>query len=251
MATWIMHMRVADRAAEKYPMLDRRAFCVGNIAPDCNVENETWDSFTPPRQVTHWMSAERKTVSDGDVFLTEYVLARRDRIRSREEYSFLLGYYSHLLTDGAYQLFIRNRERVDAVWRRIRADENLSRRAEGFDETWNSVKKIFSREEREAEIDCFDAEYLASNPGSSYLTVILPLREFPDYMDYLPENCIVRKIGVMGYLPSASPDVSPVVVTRDEYGRFADSTVGLIAAKFESYGLCRGESLLKIPADVL
>lgn len=49
--------------------MDRRGFCVGNIAPDCNVENEDWTEFTPSREVTHWMSAERKKHRIATVFL--------------------------------------------------------------------------------------------------------------------------------------------------------------------------------------
>ena len=45
MATWITHLMIADGVLERIPNLDRHGFCVGNIAPDCNVENEDLDSF--------------------------------------------------------------------------------------------------------------------------------------------------------------------------------------------------------------
>lgn len=40
MATWVTHLMIADQVMEAAAGLDRRGFCVGNIAPDCNVENE-------------------------------------------------------------------------------------------------------------------------------------------------------------------------------------------------------------------
>lgn len=58
MATWITHLMVADSVLQKLPWLDRRGFCVGNIAPDCNVENEDWTAFTPSREITHWTVKE-------------------------------------------------------------------------------------------------------------------------------------------------------------------------------------------------
>ena len=58
MATWITHLMIADGVLERIPNLDRHGFCVGNIAPDCNVENEDWTAFTPSREVTHWMQKE-------------------------------------------------------------------------------------------------------------------------------------------------------------------------------------------------
>ncbi|HKL98613.1 MAG TPA: hypothetical protein VJZ06_01740 [Mobilitalea sp.] len=68
MASWVTHLMIADNVMKQCPELDRCGFCVGNIAPDCNVENEDWTSFTPPREVNHWMSKERKVASDCDTF---------------------------------------------------------------------------------------------------------------------------------------------------------------------------------------
>ena len=91
---------VADKVLSSIQNLKRKEFCVGNIAPDCNVENEDWTQFTPSREVTHWMSASRKTAADSDKFFEEYVEKRREDISSDEELSFLYGYYSHLVTDA-------------------------------------------------------------------------------------------------------------------------------------------------------
>lgn len=201
MASWITHLMIADRVMEQYPKLDRRGFCVGNIAPDCNVENEDWTSFTPSKKITHWMSAETKVASDCEAFYKEYIVERKDSIQSNEQYSFLLGYYAHLIIDAAYQCFIRDENRVAAAWSRIDADEALRKRAEGYLHDWDSVKMLIPRKQRLAEIYSMEAEYLRDHPESGYLTELLPLKEFSDYIDYLPHGCITRKIHVMGYLP--------------------------------------------------
>ncbi|MBR3474293.1 MAG: hypothetical protein IKH34_04420 [Oscillospiraceae bacterium] len=57
MAQWVSHCIVADRVLARLPRLDRHAFCVGNLAPDCNLPNEDWSSFTPSREITHRMRA--------------------------------------------------------------------------------------------------------------------------------------------------------------------------------------------------
>ena len=119
MASWVTHLMIADGVLAQLPGLDRRGFCVGNIAPDCNVENADWTAFTPSREVTHWMKGERKKASDCEAFSKKYISDRRDEIRTAEEWAFLLGYYAHLLTDAAFQAFLRDEERVKAVWRRI------------------------------------------------------------------------------------------------------------------------------------
>ena len=45
MAEWVSHLIVADRVWEILPWLKRHEFCVGNIAPDCNIPNEDCASF--------------------------------------------------------------------------------------------------------------------------------------------------------------------------------------------------------------
>lgn len=233
MATWVTHLMVADKVLEEMPELDRRGFCVGNIAPDCNVENEDWTSYTPPREVTHWMRGERKSLADCDAFCNTYILERKGQICSREQYAFLLGYYAHLLTDAAFQAMIRNEKRVRDLWTRIKSDACLAEKAHGYPEDFDTVKAIIPKEERLREINAVEAEYLREHPDSGYFTEILPLKEFPDYIDYLPPGCIVRKIGVMGYMPEGQEDgYTPVVISREEYRAFVEDTTALVIGKF-------------------
>lgn len=236
MATWITHLMIADMVMKELSDLDRLGFCVGNIAPDCNVENKDWTIFTPSREITHWMSKERKIVSDCDVFLEEYIVKRKNEILSREHYSFLLGYYIHLIADAAFQAFICDDERVKETWKRIKADENLRVQAKGYSEDWDSVKKLISTRERIHEIYCMEAEYLLDNPTSGYLTEIMPLKSFPDYIDYLPSGCIVRKIGVMGYLPSVNKNlINPISISREELSSFVENTTLLAVKKLKEF----------------
>ena len=93
MATWVTHLMIADAVLKQLPQIHRRGFCVGNIAPDCNVENADWSAFTPSRTVTHWMQSERKSAADCEAFYSECIAKRADQIDSEEEYTFLLGYY--------------------------------------------------------------------------------------------------------------------------------------------------------------
>src|SRR5690554_5733813 len=238
MATWVTHLMIADIVMKQCNELDRHGFCVGNIATDCNVENEDWTSFTPSREVTHWMSKERKVASDCDSFCKEYILKRKSEIQSQEQYSFLLGYYVHLITDAAFQWFIRDDKRVKDTWTRINADDILRERAKGYSEDWDSVKKLISKKERMHEINSFEAEYLRDNPTSGYLTEILTLIEFPDYIDYLPHGCIVRKIGVMGFLPELDENLTePIAMSREEFKSFVDNTTMLVMSKLREKNL--------------
>lgn len=185
MATWVTHLMIADRVLEAVPQLERRHFCVGNIAPDCNVENEDWTQFVPPRKITHWMSADRKAAADCERFYREYIESRKDAA-TEQELSFLLGYYAHLIADAEFQRYIRDAERVAQSWERIKKHPALSSGIKGMPEDWDSVKKLIDKSERMKDIHAIEAEYLEAHPNSGYLTEIMGLTSFPDYMDYLP-----------------------------------------------------------------
>ena len=238
MASWVTHLIIADLVMKQCPELERHGFCVGNIAPDCNVENEDWTSFTPPREVTHWMSGERKVASDCDSFCKEYIHKYKNNIQSQEQYSFLLGYYVHLITDAAFQWYIRDEKRVKDTWRRINADEDLRVRAMAYPKDWDSVKILIPNNERMHEIYAMEAEYLRDHPTSGYLTEILTLKEFPDYIDYLPHGCIVRKIDIMGYVPELDEHlIDPIGMSRDEFTFFIDATTSLVVSKLREMNL--------------
>ena len=238
MASWVTHLMIADGVSKRLPSLDRRGFCVGNIAPDCNVENEDWTEFSPSRKVTHWIQGERKKAADCDAFCEEYIMKRRGDITSDEHYAFLLGYYAHLITDAAFQAMTRSEDRVKAAWSRVQADAELCKASAGMEETWDSIKKLISKRDRMREIYSMEAEYLRDHPDSGYLTEILPLKEFPDYIDYLPKGSIVRKIGVMGYLPRLDESMKKyIAISRAEYAAFVSDTIQLVIKQFADRNL--------------
>ena len=233
MATWVTHLMIADSILQHFPNLDRRGFCVGNIAPDCNVENEDWTAFTPSREVTHWMQGERKKATDCDAFYEEYIAKRRDHIQTAEEYAFLMGYYAHLITDAAFQKMIRDEDRVKAVWKRINENENLREQSVGMEETWDNAKKLIPKRVWTGHIYSLEAEYLNAHPDSGYMTEILPLKAFPDYIDYLPEGAIARKIGVIGYLPEINEGLGEwIAISREEYEAYIQETTQTILKRF-------------------
>ena len=71
MASWMVHLRSAERLYENIGDLDKTAFILGNIAPDSGVPNEDWTVFTPPGTVTHFRTdPSRRTFIDVDKFLS-------------------------------------------------------------------------------------------------------------------------------------------------------------------------------------
>jgi len=215
-------MMIADRVLGEVPGLDRRGFCVGSIAPDCNIENEDWTAFTPPREVTHWMSGVWKTDVDCERFWQHCIQGKA--FGSEEERSFFLGYYAHLVADAGFQVFARDEERVRAMIARIMARPEMAEKMAGLPADFESVKRAFGKRQRMRDVAAIEYEYLAENPGSGYLTVLRGLTDFPEYVEYLPEGAIVRKIGVMAGLPEPVEDAEFVFFTREEYADFVERT---------------------------
>lgn len=235
MASWVTHLIIADRVFEKVSGLCRHEFCVGNIAPDCNVENEDWTQFTPSREVTHWMTGGRKKVSDCDRFYEEYIEKRKQKISLIQEKSFLLGYYAHLITDAELQRYMRDDKRVEAVWDRIKNHPELREKAKGMQENWDSVKVLINRKELMKDIYSIENEYLEKHPDSGYLTEIIGLKSFPDYIDYLPNGAIVRKINIMGYIPQKEMGEYPYMgISREEYTLFLNQATELVIEAINS-----------------
>lgn len=101
MASWMVHLRIADRLLTEISGLSETEFIVGNIAPDSGVPNEDWSAYVPDKEVSHF---KRKKPGGGKsidtaAFTRKYFTAEQQRVYSRKQYSFYLGYLVHLLTD--------------------------------------------------------------------------------------------------------------------------------------------------------
>ena len=100
MASWMVHLRVADKLLDRIEGLDKTFFVVGNIAPDSGVPNEDWSSFTPSGDVTHFKGkgTDKRNI-DIDRYVDEYFSKDMIKNYSAKEFSFFWGYLTHLLTD--------------------------------------------------------------------------------------------------------------------------------------------------------
>lgn len=247
MASWVTHLMIADRLLQKVNELDSHSFCVGNIAPDCNIESDDWKTFTPPREVTHFMSGKHKTLDDCDRFFNLEVMPRLNA--KKAELSFFLGYYTHLVADAAFQTMIRDEVRVKAAWQRVLSNEHLYLLAKDMPQSFKSIKQLIPHEMLFHGISRLEAEYLRNNPNSGYLTEILPLESFPEYLDMLPKGAIVRKVKVMGTLPDDSVgEYDFVSLSREEYFGFVDSAAELSRMGIEKAFKLREQELnLRLP----
>ncbi|MBQ8813284.1 MAG: zinc dependent phospholipase C family protein [Lachnospiraceae bacterium] len=101
MASWMVHLRVADALLDKFNGLTETAFVVGNIAPDSGVPTPDGRAYVPDKNTSHFKRPDKtgKTEISPEAFADQYFTKEMRAGYNRKQYSFYLGYYVHLLTD--------------------------------------------------------------------------------------------------------------------------------------------------------
>ncbi|KUO63914.1 MAG: hypothetical protein APF84_15535 [Gracilibacter sp. BRH_c7a] len=101
MASWLTHLRVAEKIKQKVPEIDFSYLMIGSIAPDSGVPDESQRNYTPSKEVTHCSYQKDNSIADMDesVFFDNYLVPEKIMARSDSTRSFLWGYYFHLMTD--------------------------------------------------------------------------------------------------------------------------------------------------------
>lgn len=173
MATWGLHLRMAEELLKKGYDLDEGMFAVGNIGPDCGKPNEDWSAFDPPSHVSHWsIPGKGKGTIQAEKFYQAHLT---QPIEDHKEKSFLIGYYVHLLTDLAFIRLFRKKRDNDPLYAPLSEDGKF---------IW-TIKE-----------DWYDLDHLwfRDNPESLYHRVFQEIKDVPHYLDYYPEDAIIRQV---------------------------------------------------------
>lgn len=120
MASWMVHLRIADSLLDSLPQLSDVDFVVGNIAPDSGVPNEDWSAFTPSAVVSHFKLDDTVPKSIHIPLFVERYFTPEQRARyTPAQNSFFAGYLSHLLTDQLWSAQVVNalKGRFPDQWR--------------------------------------------------------------------------------------------------------------------------------------
>lgn len=97
MATWMVHLRIADKLLDIFPGISPVEFIVGNVAPDSGLPDETDSGFSPPTAVSHFRTGVQK--ANPEAFAEKYFRADQRQAYTGRQFGFYLGYLCHLITD--------------------------------------------------------------------------------------------------------------------------------------------------------
>jgi hypothetical protein len=101
MASWLTHLRIAEKIKQRIDEIDFPYLAMGSIAPDSGMPDESRMSYTPSKETTHYTYKGGDGISDIDdaAFFNKYLIPEKIMTRSDSTRSFLWGYYFHLISD--------------------------------------------------------------------------------------------------------------------------------------------------------
>ncbi|MGB7340965.1 MAG: zinc dependent phospholipase C family protein [Phototrophicaceae bacterium] len=168
MATWIAHLRLSDNMLNYGFDLQPQAFFVGSIAPDASLLQG--DEWQPSKSVTHFRDENGRLQPEDfyDVYL-------RDKTYDANTYSFLIGYYTHLLADVEW---------IGNVWRPLKHDHpDIAQRME--------TDPDFAYEFKRYNYFGHDFLYLDANPNYPAWQMVKDFNTVTTSLDFLPDNLLM------------------------------------------------------------
>ena len=161
MATWIVHLRIAERFLDRMTQKAGDDFLIGSVAPDCGWgKKDSFSGFEPPAEITHWTKSGKKNEINAVEFLQKYV----NKDEMWDEGAFYTGYLVHLLTDIYWGQNICNPTRVKY---KAEYEENPEFLLE-IKKDWNAL----------------DFEYLKDNPDFRTFERFCEIEDINDFLPY-------------------------------------------------------------------
>lgn len=219
MASWMIHLRIADTLLKQIPNLSKEEFIMGNIAPDSGVPNEDWSKFTPSTTVSHFRTdngAGKKKVNIG-AFVGRYFMPEQRRSYDSKAYSFFLGYLTHLLTD--------------CLWSRQIAHPSMDKYS-----AYNNREMVSKIKD-----DWYDLDYLylREHPGFDAFQTYKNIDAFPNvYMDIFSRDAFDdRRAYIMGFYEQENDhlDREYPYLTKEEADRFVLEASAAILGELKQY----------------
>lgn len=204
MATWGLHMRIAEGLLSQNKHLDETYFLIGNIGPDCGMPNADWSEFTPSTEISHWKSDEGDI--QADVF---YATHLKGEVSSVPEYSFLMGYYVHLLTDIAFSRLVNHKKMTCKLYEPWHQDPKF---------IWTIKKDWYD----------LDHKYFRDHPHNIFHRIFKHVKGFPDVLTYYPKGAVQSRIDYISHFYSNPPlelDREYIYLSEHEMACFIEETI--------------------------
>ena len=213
MATWMIHLRIADKLLDAIPDLSPIEFIMGNMAPDSGIPNEDWSAFSPSTALSHYRQDKGtgKKVIDIHRYVEEFFTPELQKSYNEQQYSFYLGYYTHLLTDMLWSDLV--------AWPLRQKYPNA---------TWDEIKGDWYDQ---------DFRYIQTHPGFRAFRAYLGSVGFVNrYMDFFPTDAFDnRREYITSFYLQKKENLNREYryLTEESANQFVDDAIGHILARLE------------------
>ena len=220
MATWIAHLRIAENILKHMYNVDSIAFILGNVGPDSGIPNEDWSKFNPPKTITHWLDKENNI--DAEEFFNKYIKSSlvKEKAFNKEDinsayyskYSYIIGYYVHLLTDIEWAKFFKEKKKNTLYGKKLEEDVSF---------IWTIKKDWYG----------LDFLYLEKNPDFIFHSIFKGINQVPDYLDYFPKGALTKQVNyITEYYLGENEETKEnfIYLKEEEMDNFIDETSRII-----------------------
>lgn len=189
MASWIVHLRIAENLLGIHPSLNPELFSIGNIAPDSGIPDANWENFTPPPAVTHFENPNSQAFHSGDlVFYRQHLHNGVTLSGDPDRFSVLFGYFAHLVTDNLWSIRIGRPTRKRYL-SQFEADPKF---------IWEVKKDWYG----------LDFIYIRDHPDCLFWRIFTRCQYNRNDLDFIPLEAIQQRIAyIQEYYQSSGPEV--------------------------------------------
>ncbi len=183
MASWIVHLRVAEKLLEEIKGLDWEEFGLGSVAPDSGIPDEKWEKFDPPAEILHFQSPN-KVVGDGarrcnDLdFYKNHLLGVEWDGGEVDRFSFYLGYFFHLI--------------VDNLWNKKIGEPTAKLYESKYKEKYEDKNSFFQKVK--GDWYSLDFIHVREHPRSFFWQTFLKSEVTTSFLDFLPEDALKQRV---------------------------------------------------------
>ena len=216
MASWMIHLRIADKLLDRIPDLSPIEFIMGNLAPDSGIPNEDGTTFTPDKIISHYKTGDN--TMNPDAYIAQFFTPALRSGYDERQYAFYLGYLTHLLADVLWH---------DQIY--------LPCRARHMDEFEADKNGFISRVKK----DWYDLDflYLKKHPGFRAFRAYLGSVGFVNrYLDFFaPDAFDNRRQYITDFYlqPREGLERAYPYLTEERADRFVAETTDRILARLE------------------
>ncbi len=237
MATWMAHLRIADRLLDIFDGIERTEFIMGNIAPDSGVP--CCEGYVPDKTTSHFMTrdSDGKPIFGWQRFADKYLSPEKVKSYNKKEFSFYLGYFTHLLADEKWKIIMIPLKEKDSE--NYKKDKNAT--VSKWKKDWYDLDRLFIRDNSD-----FRAFEIYKNAGAFKNT----------FLDFFPETAFdERRTFIVNFYSHFPDDLDReyVWLTEEAMKEYIDTAVSYIIEKAIRYCLFKNmpkSDLLKIQSPM-